>query len=312
MSRRRGAFHRARRHVEYGLDRAWVTTRHRVRRGRSTPAFDDEPRFAIVTVNASTTHYLKLMLCTLAEQSHLGLVWRLVVVDNRSRDGGDAFLDALSRAAPRITTVRNRVFLNHARGMRRGLRALDQSEEHVPDRDRANVVLFVDPDVVFRNPGALWELASAIVDHRAALAGEVRRTADGLHPNIQASFLAVRRDVLDRADVRPMINSGQPSFELQLDVTRTGSTVVDFPSNHGGHILHRGRTAVEAASRLTPLRSYGRGASTAAHYMGVADGARVWSDIEARHAPRLRPDAEPALVDSLAESFSRFGTERFR
>jgi hypothetical protein len=312
VSRHRDDFHRARRRLESALDRAWITAGQRVRRPRAVPPFDDEPRFAIVTVNASTTYFLKLMLATLAEQSHLGLVWHLVLVDNRSRDGGDGFLDALTGAAPAVTVVRNRVFLNHARGMRSGLRALERREHRLPAHDQANVVLFVDPDVVFRDPDALWNLAVAIVGHDAALAGEVRESSDRLHPNIQASFLAVRRDVLARRDVRPMISSGQPSFELQLDVIRAGLTVVDFPSNHGGQVLHRGRSAVEAASWLTPRRPYGRAASTAPHYMGVADGARIWDEIEARHAAQLRPEAEAALVASLAASFARFGTERFR
>jgi hypothetical protein len=146
-----------------------------------------------------------------------------------------------------------------------------------------------------------------MVAHDAAVAGEARRVVSTAHPNIQASFLAVRRDVFARRDVRPMINSGQPSFELQHDVVRAGLGVVDFPSNHGGHILHRGRAAVDAAGTFTPLRSYGPAASTEPHYMNVPDGARIWDEIEARHAARLTAEAEPALVASLAASFARFG-----
>jgi hypothetical protein len=46
--------------------------------------------------------------------------------------------------------------------------------------------------------------------------------------------------------------------------------------------------------------------------MGVPDGARIWSEIESRHASRLTASAEPDLVASLASAFARLGspTER--
>ena len=287
----------ARRHTEQRLDQAWALTAARVLRRRHQPPFDGEPRFAIVTVNASTTHYLKLMLLTLSEQDGLDLVLEIVVVDNGSRDGGVAFLRSLAQRVDRVRLLELHAFKNHARGMRAGTRAIATD---------ANVVLFCDPDVVWRNPKTLLDLASSIRALDGAVAGEPRG-ANPKNPDIQASFLAVRRDVLERRDVRPPVNHGSPLLWLQADVVQAGLTVVQFPSNHGGYILHRGRTAVAATSEFTPHRSYATAATRFPHYMGVPNGDAIWAEIEARHASLLAPDAEPQLLRLLAE---RLGTVR--
>ena len=267
-----------------------------MRRG-TTPRFDGDPRFAIVTVNASTTRYLELMLLTLSEQHHLDDFLReIVVVDNGSRDGGLGFLRALARRVECLRLVELRTFRNHGRGMRAGVRALTTD---------ANVVLFCDPDVVWRNPDTLLDLAAVMSVHGSGIAGEPR--GRGRNPDIQASFLAVRRDVLDRRDVRPPVNHGSPLLWLQADVVSAGLTVLQFPSNHGGYILHRGRTAVAATRQYTPGRSYATAATHFPHYMGVPDGETIWAEIEARHAAMLEPEAESQLIDRLA---SRLGTVR--
>jgi hypothetical protein len=299
MQRGADTVNAARRHVEQRVDQAWALTAHRLARRRAVPAWDGDPRFALVTVNASTTRYLKLMLLTLGEQEGVAeLVHRIVVVDNGSRDGGRAFARALADRVPTVVAVQDHLWCNHARGMRAGLRALDRAERHLPPGDRANLVLFCDPDVVFRDPGALVGLAGAIVAHDAAVAGEVR--GHGANPDIQASFLTVRRDVLARRDVRPPVNHGSPTFWLQGDVVRAGLTVVQFPSNHGGNVLHRGRSAVAATRAHTPWRSYATAPTRTAHFMGVPDGARIWDAIEARYADLLTPDAQARLLDRLA------------
>src|SRR5271165_3252886 len=72
------------------------------------PPFDGEPRFALITVNYCTTRYLKLMLLTLAEQSSLQLLKRIILVDNCSRDGGSSFLRELAERINIISVVHNR------------------------------------------------------------------------------------------------------------------------------------------------------------------------------------------------------------
>ena len=287
----------ARRHMEQRLDQAWALTAARVRRRGDIAAFDGEPRLAIVTVNASTTRYTKLMLLTLSEQQGLELLSEIVLVDNGSRDGGVPFLRALTQRVDRVRLVELHSFKNHARGMRAGVRHLTTD---------ANVVLFCDPDVVWRNPETLLDLAAVTVAHDGAVVGEPRG-ANPTNPDIQASFLAVRRDVLARRDVRPPVNHGWPLLWLQADVVKAGLTVVQFPSNHGGYILHRGRTAVAATREYRQRSSYASATSRSPHYMGVLDGAAIWTDIEQRHAALLEASAEPRLLDLLAD---RLGTVR--
>jgi hypothetical protein len=286
-----------RRHTEQRIDQAWALTTARLKRRGRVPRFDGDPRFAIVTVNASTTRYLKLMLLTLSEQHHLGdFVREIMIVDNGSRDGGRSFLRRLAARVEGVHLVELRTFKYHARGMRAGVRAL---------KSDANVVLFCDTDVVWRNPETLLDLAAAISALDAAVAGEPR--GNGKHPDIQASFFAVRRDVLDYPDIRPPVNHGSPLWWLQADVVSAGLAVAQFPSNHGGYILHRGRTAVAATREYTPRRSYATAANRFPHFMGVPGGSLIWDEIEQRHAAQLEPDAEPQLLDLLA---GRLGTVR--
>ena len=115
------------------------------------------------------------MLLTLAEQSSPQLLKRIILVDNRSRDGGPSFIRELAERTNRISLVENRWFLNHARGMRRGLRLLDMVEADLPATDSANIVLSCDANVVFRRRDTLWELARVFVEEGAALAGELRK-----------------------------------------------------------------------------------------------------------------------------------------
>src|SRR5262249_28249265 len=187
----------------------------------------------------------KLMLLTLTEQDALSRVHRIVIVDNRSRDGGVPFLRALARRVGRVDLTEHRHFLNHARGMRSCVATLDRIDRGEPAVPPANLLLFCDPDVVFLNPATLRDLGDAVVEENAAFAGELRRPPPDL--DVQASFFVVQRDTYQRGDIVPLVNHGSPALWMQRSIWRAGLPVVDFPSNYGGYILHRGRSAVEAA-----------------------------------------------------------------
>jgi Glycosyl transferase family 2 len=292
-----------RRHLEMWADQAWAMTRHRIGPIAHEDPYDGDPRFALVTVNRSTTRYLKLMLLTLAEQQELGLVRRIVIVDNASRDRAASFLAALAAAVPRVSVVENRHFLNHARGIRTGLRALERAERDQAPRTRTNLMLFCDPDVIFRNPETILTLASVITVHDAAFAGELRKSSRR-YPDAQASFVAVRRDWMARREIAPWVNHGSPCLWMQESIWRAGGVVVEFPSNHGGYVLHRGRTAVAATREYTPWASYATAVTHAPHFMGVPDGPQIWAKVEDRWSPLFAPEREDELVAHLAERFS--------
>jgi glycosyltransferase involved in cell wall biosynthesis len=100
-----------RRHIGELIDQTVTRAYHRFGPRTRVPPFDDEPGLALVTVNFSTTGFLKLMLCTLGEQSRLSRLDHLVIVDNQSRDGGLPFLRALAERVPRIHLVERRHLL---------------------------------------------------------------------------------------------------------------------------------------------------------------------------------------------------------
>ena len=293
--------------MEQGVDQAWTLVAKRVFWRRRVESFDGDPRFALLTVNFSTTHYLKLLLLTLGEQRGLGLVHRIVIADNDSRDGGPAFLRALSARVPRVELVEHRRFLNHARGMRGALRGLDRVEAREPEAERTNLLLFCDTDVVFRNPEALVDLAAATVANDAALVGELRRCFK--YPDVHASFLVVRRESYERPDVAPWMNYPSPAYPMQRGIWRAGLTVVDFPTNQGGYVLHRGRSGIVAAQNYAPRHAYATVEDWRPNFMNVPGGAQIWSAIEDRYAHLLERGSEPQLLDVLADKFSRLGTQ---
>ena len=273
-----------RRHLAMRADQVWVLSGHCLARvvGRRSPdPFDGSVRIALITVNFGTMRFIKLLLLTLAEQSAVGLVHRIVIVDNGSAEEEVLFLRRLTRRLVQVDVVERHHLLDHARGLRAGVRRLQVLEREADAEDRCNVYLFCDPDVVFRSPRALAELAASIAGTDAALAGEWRGTASD--PDIQASFVAVRSDAYQRTDVIPPVYHGSPTRWMQRSIVRHGLRAVDFPANHAGLILHRGRGAVGAA----------------AHFMGVADGARTWAAVESRFARLLTVDDEDALVTHL-------------
>ncbi len=55
-------FNSLRRHCEMLADQVWALTRWKLQPSPSPPDFDGDVRYALITVNFSTTHYLKLIL----------------------------------------------------------------------------------------------------------------------------------------------------------------------------------------------------------------------------------------------------------
>ena len=242
------------------------------------------------------------MLLTLAEQNRLELLKSIVIVDNHSQDNGARFLRRLAAQVDLISLVENRIFLNHARGMRSGLSRLNTLEISLPENRRTNVVISCDSDVVFRRNDTLAALAKLFVDQNAAFAGELRH---GIYPypEAQASFIAVRRDCYARRDIAPWVNHGSPAYWMQRSIWQAGLVVQDFPSNGEGYILHRGRAGVAAASVFSPMSSYSSIKNNKAHYMGIHGGAKIWQGMEAHWLDLLAPDAEGALIEHLMERF---------
>jgi len=293
---------KVRRHTQQRLDQAVALTAKRLGPSQRTPAWDGDPRIALLTVNFSTTRYLKLMLLTLAEQEDLNLLERIVICDNGSQDDPEPFLTELESHVERVTVTRNSHPLSHARGMRSALKALREVEKG-SDRP-ANILLFCDTDVVFRSPETLRALADRFKnDDGVAFVGELRRHVFP-YPEAQASFLAVRRDWAERRATAPWVDHGSPAYWMQRSIWEQGGRGDDFASNRGGYILHRGRSGVVAGQEHFPSHHLRTETYNNPHYMGVPGGPAIWSEIEQRHASLIE-DPEPGrVVEALAGAFT--------
>ncbi len=169
--------------------------------------------------------------------------------------------------------------------MRSALRALRAAERGVAKP--ANILLFCDTDVVFRNPDTLRALADRFADEDVAFVGELRR---GLfpYPEAQASFLAVRRDWAERRGTAPWVDHGSPAYWLQRSIWKQGGRGDDFPSNAGGYLLHRGRAGVAAAQEHLPWHHLRAVPYSDPHFMGVPGGAQIWNEVAAHYADVIR------------------------
>lgn len=305
MGRGAELLNRLRRRGAQAWDQLTVRAAPRAHAPGPAAPWDGEPRFGLLSVNYHTTRYLKLMLLTLAGQRGVERLLRdVVIVDQASRDGGGPFLRRLAATTDRVTLVPRRRRLHHAIGMRAGLQALDERDATRAPGTRPNLLLFCDPDVLFLRDDVLLRLAEVFRNDPAiSHAGELRTHLRPL-PEAQASFLAVRRDWAARPGISPWVNHGSPAWWLQRDLLRAGGQAADFRGNEEGLILHRGRSAVQAARRYAPESAYATARQADSHFMGVEDGAACWAAEEARWAEWLAPSAEARLIERLVEGLA--------
>ncbi|MFK8013132.1 MAG: hypothetical protein AB8B80_13915 [Marinicellaceae bacterium] len=260
--------------------------------------FDGEATFALVTVNFSTTYYLKLMLLTLCEQNNLDKISQIIVVDNHSKDGGTIFLKQLSQSVKKVECVNNYFFKTHARGVRIGIEHLNQLSSK--NASNANILMVCDTDIIFRNKDTLNKISEIFESSDAAFVGELRYS-NTVCPQAQASFLCVRRDIYSRIDIKPFVNHGSPAYWMQKSLWKAGLKLHDFKSNHGGFILHRGRSGVAAAKKHHPMSSFAQVENNQAHYMGVENGDQIWQAAEKKYSELLKKENEKSLIDYLSQ-----------
>jgi len=264
--------------------------------------FDGDTRFALITVNFSTTYYLKLMLLTLCEQKVKDKVSKIIIVDNNSRDGGVDFIKKLADLIERIHLVQNKIICTHARGVRIGIDFLERAEQK--DKVKSNVLMVCDTDIVFLNPETLSELSTVFDTKNTAFAGELRYSSK-VCPQAQASFVCIRRDCYARSDIRPFVNHGSPALWMQRSLWKAGLVLHDFRSNFGGFILHRGRSGVKAASQHNKMSTFATTPNNEPHYTGVENGKQIWQETEGRFAHLLKKDSEDLLLEHFNKQLNR-------
>jgi len=264
-------------------------------------SFDGDARFALITVNFSTTYYLKLMLLTLCNQKALDKISKIIIVDNGSKDGGVLFLKRLIKTIEKVNLIENKFIRTHARGLRVGIDYLQQCEQN--DDLQSNVLMICDTDIIFRNNETLSELSSIFNSNKTAFAGELRYSST-VCPQAQASFLTIRRDYYARSDITPFVNHGSPAFWMQRSLWKAGLKLYDFRSNYGGYILHRGRTGVAAAGVHNRYSSFAKTPNNQPHYTGVENGQHIWQQTEKKYSELLHESSENALIDYLSDKLN--------
>ena len=142
-----------------------------------------------------------------------------------------------------------------------------------------------------------------MAEGETAFAGELRH---GLYPypEAQASFFAIRRDCYARPDIEPIVHHGAPAYFMQRSLWKAGLKLADFPSNHGGYILHRGRSGVSAAHHYHRFSAYSTASDRYPHFMGVEGGQAIWTSIEKRFEHLLKPQNEQVMLQFLLGYFS--------
>lgn len=303
-------FNAFRRYIEQKVDQVLAISYKKFGFSKAIDAFDGEPRFALITVNYSTTYYLKLMLLTLCEQEKLENIYRLIIVDNDSHDGGTPFLKRLAMKVHRVHLVENHFNCTHARGLRKGVAFLNTCEKSDGSRKKSNILLVCDTDIIFRNKKTLHDIAKTFKDENTAFAGELRYNLYP-YPEAQASFFALRRDCYARSDVAPFVHHGAPAYWMQRSLWKAKLHLAYFPSNHGNYILHRGRSAVAAASQYHRASAFATVSNNEPHYMGVINGAGIWKEREEHFSYLLQTNKEEKLLEYLAEKLQVMGKNKF-
>lgn len=293
-----------RRFIRQSTDQVYARLEKRFASPAPVAPFRAPTRFSLITVNFSTTYYLKLMLLTLCDQDDLTSLGQIIIVDNNSKDGGRVFLHRLAADTPHVHLVKNAFNSTHAYGLRKGIKSLASIEEVILKELRTNALLVCDTDIVFRNPQTLATLADILATNDTVFAGELRRNLYA-YPEAQASFFAIRRDCYARPDVAPIVDHGAPAYFLQRSLWQAKLKIACFPSNHGGYILHRGRSGVAAAREFYRWNAYSTVENDNPHFMGVKSGEAIWSEIEKRHKKLLQPRNERSLLNHLTEGLSR-------
>jgi hypothetical protein len=267
---------------------------------RSSPApcepFDGQPRVTLLSVSFNTRELTKLMLLSLADQPWASRLGRIVIVDNRSSDGSPTLLEQLSRTT-RIESVLNDGPTSHGFGLRHGVSWVEQSEQGLPAKQRTNLYLIVDTDIIFLRPDTLDACGHDLASPDVGALGELQ--FDLGEPYAHPCCLFVRRDALADGRVWPFVDHGAPALWLEQSLRCAGRKVLDFPLRTENHIVHRGRASIAAVNRLG-LRDAYASVRDQAHFHGNPQGAQLWAEVEARHAAHLGELNDAACGEYLA------------
>lgn len=255
-----------RRHLAMLGDQAFVPLRHRLLLPPTIEPFDGNTRFALdygelldhLFSQVDAAHPLRATgTCARAQTDHRRQRFRRrqSTLHPPARCSGASGASLGESPLPDART-----------GMRLGAALLDDLESKYPPHQRANLLLFCDTDIIFRNQDALSDSPRPSStrmwpsqESSGALGTPIRR------PRRHFSRYA------ETATRYPFVHHGAPAYFLQRSIWRAGLHLEHFASNHGGYILHRGRSAVAATHDYRPGGAHATAALHTPHY-GSAHG----------------------------------------
>lgn len=259
--------------------------------------YDNCPRIALVTVNFNTLHYLKLFLLTLTDSmvTDPGLLRRIVIVDNASKDGSRNFLHKLEPVR-RISIITNAAGQNHAKGLRTGIKYIDKMEKSASKDSKTNYYLVADTDIIITRKD-LWPTLYEIIQKEGPdLLGEIQHDV-GI-PYVHPSFMLIKKEAYHGPNVLPFINSGAPAFHLQKSLRAKGAKIIDFPVRKNGYIVHRGRGAISGIRQYSRFHSFAT-VETEEHFHGNSNGKAIWDKVENAYADLLGLNKEAEYIERL-------------
>ncbi len=231
-------------------------------------------------------------------------VARVVVVDNGSTDGTVSLLTAL-RDTGLISLRLNRRQEGHGVALNQGIELLRKEQLTAKPGEGLDYLWMLDSDALVLRPDVLDCVLPRMQADGACLAGEylpreMQPEIDGYaHP----CSLLIRPAELWRRPIVPFDRSGAPALRLQQRMLRLGRKRIDAPFMAQGHVLHLGRTTLQAVWRNQEQRhSMFAWASenSRPHYHGHPRGAAMLQAFLNAMQREVGTPEQDALVRALA------------
>lgn len=215
-------------------------------------------------------------------------------------NGSINFLPLLE-CIPGISIVHNTKWLNHAKGLRTGIRHVDAAECSMQEHEKINYYLVTDSDVVITRSD-LWPKLQQILQAEGPDAiGEIQ--LDAPIPYIHPCFMLIKKEAYHAKGVIPFVNGTAPALDLQISLRAKGGKIIDFPARRDGYIIHRGRGSIKG---IREYRKYHPHATTPVeeNFHGNWQAKPVWEGLENTYAGLLPKENGAACAQYIAEKLS--------
>lgn len=267
-----------------------------------TPRGRRVPRVGVVSVNWNTRELVARMLFGVLRVIPRGTICDVVVVDNGSTDGSVALLERLAEDRL-IDLIANSVQRYHGPAVTQGVNRLAQRAHAGRPID---LVWILDSDAFVLRPDVISRATDAMTRFNAVLAANPDDYVDA-PPHITTDLLGACSTVFDPAVVwqpahSPFLEDGEPSRQLQQDLTAAGHRIIAFPFCSHGYVLHLGRATLARVAEFHARdnRYYDWARTHRTPHFGLRpDGAALLDDFEQAYRAAVPDDNPDTLATGL-------------